>query len=208
MSEPRQLRGLVPVEVLAVIAVAIIPWPEPMPTVLPLLVVATMARYLRRRSWSELVAGGGKHAIVGICAGAVALAIALVLGAPFIERVTDRAVEWSAFPVVRGNASQLAIVVLYMAITAIAAELALRGWLVERVLELSPGSPVLPVMLGALAETLITPGDLVTRLGAGCFGIGVGWIYVASGRSVVAPICARAVFQIGAVVLESLRVIG
>jgi hypothetical protein len=91
---------------------------------------------------------------------------------------------------------------------AVASELALRGWIVERVLELSPGPPILPVLVGAIAEALVTPGDVATGTGAGVFGAGLGWIYVAAGRSVIAPICARIAFSLAAVVLEALRVIG
>ena len=40
------------------------------------------------------------------------------------------------------------------------------------------------------------------------FGIGLGWIYLASRRSVVAPVCARLAFSVGAVGLEAMRVIG
>ena len=87
-------------------------------------------------------------------------------------------------------------------------ELALRGWIVERVLELSPRAPVLPILVGAFAEAVVTPGGVAVRLGAGVFGIGLGWMYVAAGRSVVAPMLARIAFQVGAVVLEALRLIG
>ena len=64
------------------------------------------------------------------------------------------------------------------------------------------------VMLGAVAEALITRGDFAARLGAGMFGLGLGWMYVASGRRIVASLTARVVFQLGAVLLEALRVIG
>jgi hypothetical protein len=76
------------------------------------------------------------------------------------------------------------------------------------VLELSPGPAVLPVLVGAIAEALVTPGDLAARIGGGVFGAGLGWLHVAAGRSVVAPICARLAFGLGAVALEALRVIG
>jgi len=39
------------------------------------------------------------------------------------------------------------------------------------------------------------------------FGIGLGWIYVAGGRSVVAPICARLVFSLGALLLDGLQIV-
>jgi hypothetical protein len=40
------------------------------------------------------------------------------------------------------------------------------------------------------------------------FSVGLGWMYVASGRSILAPLCARLVFSLGALVLEALRVVG
>jgi hypothetical protein len=208
VTEPRELRGLVPAEIAAVLVLALIPLPAAMPVALPLLVVATLARYLRRRSWGEVVTGGLDRAAIGALAGATALVIALLAGTPVVEAVSRRAVEWSAFPIVRGSPHQTFVVMLVVGVGAVAAELALRGWLVERVLELSPGSPVLPVMCGSIAEALITSGDLATRLGAGLFGAGLGWMYVAGGRSVVAPVCARVTFQVGAVLLEALRVVG
>jgi hypothetical protein len=145
---------------------------------------------------------------VSAAAGLAALAIAVLAGAPFVEEMSGRAVEWSTFPVVRGSPTQLALVALIAIAMAMANELALRGWIVERVLELSPGPSVLPVLAGAIAEAMVTPGDLAARIGAGAFGAGLGSLYVAAGRSVVAPICARLAFGLGAIVLEALRVIG
>jgi hypothetical protein len=209
--EPRALRGLVPFEVAAVIALAIVPLPDIVPVVpvaLPLLAIASASRWARGRDFAQLLSADGWTALIGGAAGLTALAIALVAGAPLVERLTGRAVEWSAFPVVRGSAMQLATVALVVIAMAIASELALRGWIVERVLELAPGAPVVAVLMGAFAEGLVTPGDAGVRLGAVVFGAGLGWIYVAAGRSAVAPICARVAFSLGAVVLEGLRIIG
>jgi hypothetical protein len=75
-------------------------------------------------------------------------------------------------------------------------------------LELLPGPPVLPVLVGAIAEGLVTPGDAWVRIGAVVFGVGLGWIYVASGRSAIASIAARVAFALGAVILEGLQLIG
>jgi hypothetical protein len=132
----------------------------------------------------------------------------VLAGAPALEALGQRAIEWSSYPVVRGNFTLFAMVALYVAATAVATELALRGWIVERVLELSPGPPVLPVLVGAFAEVLITPGDLAARLGGGLFGAGLGWMYAAGGRSVLVPICARLVFQLGVLFLEAMRLVG
>lgn len=199
---------MVPVEIALVIAIAVIPWPEGLQVGIPLVVAASVCRWARGRSWAEVVHGGRDRALVGVAVGLGALGLALVLGTPAIEALAARGVEWSRFPVVRGNMASLAIVMLMISIGAIAAELAFRGWLVERVLELSPGPPVLPVLCGALAEAIVMPGDLAARCGAAVFGAGLGWMYVASGRSVVVPILARIAFVGGAVVLEGLRVIG
>jgi hypothetical protein len=207
-GSPRELRNLVPFEIAAVLALAIAPLPEAMPVALPLLIVASLARWLRGRTWSELLAPGRGSAAVSAAAGLAGLAIAVVAGTPFVELMSGRTVEWSAFPIVRGNPAQLVLVALIVIAMAVASELALRGWIVERVLELSPGPPVLPVLVGAIAEALVTPGDLAVRIGAGVFGVGLGWLHVAAGRSVVAPICARIAFGLGAATLEALRVIG
>jgi hypothetical protein len=198
----------VPFEVLAVLAIAIAPLPDPMPVALPLLVAGTLSRWLRGRSWADVVRGPADRAAAGALAGLAAVGIAVVVGAPAIEAFSFRAVEWSTHPVVRGNASVFAMVAIYVAATAIATELALRGWIVDRVLELSPGPPVLPVLAGAFAEALITPGDLAARIGGGLFGAGLGWMYAASGRSVLAPVCARLVFELGVVSLEAMRLVG
>jgi hypothetical protein len=211
VPEPRESRNLVPFEVLAVLAIAVVPLPEPVPAALPLLVVASLSLWMRGRSWADVIRGpvsGATAAAVGAVAGALALGFAVLAGAPAIETLGQRAVEWSAHPIVRGNFSLLALVAVYVAATAVATELALRGWIVERVLELSPGPPVLPVLVGAFAEALIVPGDGPARMGAALFGLGLGWMYAAGGRSIVAPLCARLVFELGVVFLEAMRLIG
>lgn len=197
-----------PIEIAMVLAIALIPWPQMMPIALPLVTCASISRWLRGRSFVEVLHGGTERAFVGALAGAFGLGLALALGTPIVESLSLRAVEWSTYPIVRGSASQMAVVIVIVTIAAIAAELALRGWIVERMLELSPGPAVLPILVGGLAEGVITPGGISVRIGAALFGIGLGWMYVAAGRSVLAPMLARITFQVGAVVLEALRVIG
>jgi len=205
VPEPRELRNLVPLEVLAVVAIALLPLPEQLPVALPLLVAGSLSRWVRGRSWSDVVHGPAGRAAAGALAGALALIAALLAGAPAIEALGQRAIEWSAHPIVRGNATVSVMVAAYVAATAVATELALRGWIVERVLELSPGPPTLPVLVGAFAEAIVMPGDGPARIGAMILGIGLGAMYVAGGRSVVAPIAARAAFGLGALILETLR---
>ena len=197
-----------PIEIAMVLAIALIPWPEMMPVALPLVACASISRWVRGRSFTEVLHGGGDKALVGAFAGAVALGLALVAGTPVVEMISLRAVEWSSYPIVRGSASQMAVVIVIVTIAAVAYELALRGWIVERMLELAPGPAVLPILVGAIAEAVITPGGVSVRIGAFLFGLGLGWMYVAAGRSVVAPMIARIAFQVGAVVLEAMRLIG
>jgi hypothetical protein len=223
VPEPREARSLVPLEVVAVLAIAAAPLPALVPAVLPLLVAGSLSRWVRGRSWADVVRGGWtstgdpvaadpgawrNRLAAGALAGLAAVAVAVVAGGPVVEALALRSVEWSSYPVVRGDASRFAMVAVYVTVSAVAAELALRGWIVERVLELSPGPPILPVLAGAFAEALITPGDLAARIGGGLFGAGLGWMYAAGGRSVVAPICARIVFQLGVLLLEAMRLVG
>ncbi len=191
-----------PAELAAVAAIACVPMP--VPRALPLLAVASVSRWARGRTWGEVASA--RFAAIGAIAGVIALVAALALGTPAVEAVTGRAVEWSQFPVVRGSASALLTVGMLVALTIVAAELALRGWIVERALELR-APPIAAVLAGALAEAAVSDGDLAARLGAAVVGAALGWMYVAAGRSVVAPICARAAFALGALLLEALRLV-
>ena len=208
----RERRVLVPFEVIAVLAIAIIwprlTWSELIPFSLPLLLAGSISRWLRGRTWADVSTGGADRMAIGAIAGAAALVLAIVAGTPIVELLANRAVEWSQYGAVRGNVTQIVVFAIYVGIAALAAELALRGWIVERMLELAPGPPVLPILVGALAEALLVPGGVGVRIGAAAFGIGLGWIYVAGGRSVVAPICARVVFAVGALLLEGFQLIG
>jgi hypothetical protein len=208
VTEPRPLRELVPFELAAVIAVAIVPLPEQLPAVVPLVVAAMVSRRLRRRPWSEVMHGDRTYALVGAAAGAAALVLAIVIGTPAIEAAIDRAVEWSRYAIVRGEVQGLVVVALFATAVAFVSELVLRGWIVERLLELAPAQRVLAILVGAFAEALVEPGSFAARIGAAIWGIGLGWIYVAGGRSVIAPACARLAFQLGAMILEAVRVIG
>lgn len=199
------MRSLVPLEAAAVLAAAVLALP--VPAAVPLLVIASVSLWLRGRSWADVIVGPASYAAIGAAAGATALALALVVSTPLVEAITDHAVQWSMYPVVRGSLGAALMVGIVVAVSAVAAELVLRGWLVERVLELS-GHRALAIFVGAIAEALIADGDLGMRLGAGVFGVALGWMYLAGGRSVVAPICARLVFSLGAVALEALQVVG
>lgn len=192
----------------------------PIPVVIPLLVAASLSLWLRGRSWLAVLRGPGLHAAIGAAAGALGLAISLALGTPLVERVTGGAVQWSMYPIVRGSPGAFVTVAILVAVGALAAELVLRGWIVERVLELR-GPPALAVVAGAVAEALLVfpvaggdpgplgiDGDLTARIGAGTFGLAMGGMYVAAGRSALAPLCARMTFALGALVLEAAQLVG
>lgn len=201
MSTVRALRGLAPFEIACVLAVAVIALPETLPAGLPLLVVASMSRWLRGRSWGEVLDGGAQRAAIGAAAGAVAIAVA----APLYGAYDASSLAWWLAPVVRGgDVGQIALVLVVMVASEVAMELAMRGWIVERALELAPGSTVLPIFVGALAEAIVTPGPVAARLGAALFGVGLGALHVAAARSVLAPIAARCAFVAGAVLVEVL----
>jgi hypothetical protein len=59
---------------------------------------------------------------------------------------------------------------------------------------------VLAVLGGALAEALLTPGNLTARIGAAAFGAGLGWMYVRAG--LLAPLAARVAFVLGGLALQ------
>lgn len=177
------------------------------PLIIGLLAVASVAMWLRGKSWASIVKGPPSYAATGALAGLAALLIALVAATPLVEAITDRAVQWSMYPVARGSSAQAILVAILVGVTALATELVLRGWLVETALDLR-AHPALGIGIGALAEAVLADGNPAARIGAAAFGAGLGWMYVAAGRSVVAPVCARLVFVLGAVALEATQLIG
>ena len=205
-------RNLVPAECAVVVAVAIVSvagaWPDRWPTVLPLFVAASMFRWWRGGTWADIWHAAPKgYASISLAVGVGGLVAALVIGTPAIEALSGRAIVWSTYPMVRGSGMNFIAVALLAGAIAAASELVFRGWLVDRIVELAPSNGTLAIMVGGLAEALVTPGDFASRLGAGIVGTGLGWMYLAGNRTVVATIPARVAFTLGAVLLEWLQVI-
>ena len=171
-----------------------------------LLLAASIVSWLRKRSWTERMRGPGINAAIGAGAGAGALVFALFF-TPMIEGYSGQAVQWSMYPIVRGSGTAFVTVALLIAVGCLASELVFRAFLVELGHEFTKNYAV-AIVVAALAEALLAEGDPAVRLGAGVFSVGLGWMYVASGRSILAPLCARLVFSLGALVLEALRVVG
>lgn len=208
----REVRRLVPYEVGSVLAIALLPIPAVIPIALPLVLAASISRAIRRRTWSEVSHGGVSRFGIGLLAGAIALGVAVIAGNQSLHvlytgQVGQQVMAVTDLANASGQPMAIAVGVAAIGLIAFATELALRGWIVERVLELSPGSPVLPVIVGAVAEALITQGEPPVRLAAMVFGAGLGWLYVAGNRSIVAPAWARITFQCGAFLVEALRLV-
>jgi hypothetical protein len=189
---PRELRQFVPIELVCVLATAIA-LPPNVPVALPLVVVAALSRWSRGRGFAELVALRGSVIAVATVGGAVAAAIA----APAFAAFGVTAIEpW----LVPADSIRLALALAVAIANAVALELALRGWIIERFLELSPGPARLPIIAAALAEAIVLPEPIAARIGAGLFSAGLGLIYIAAGRNVLAPIVARCTFAAGCIV--------
>lgn len=195
---PRELSQLAPAEVLAVLVIAVLPLGDTFPYAALLLAVAATSMLLRRRSWRELVVTG--HAARSTAIGVVAGAIAVAIATPAIGAFRVTALDWWVLPALHGDPTRIAAACGVLLATAVAMELALRGWIIVRMMELSPGPPGLPIAVAALAEALVTPGPLASRLGVALFSAGLGTLFIACGRNVLAPIVARCTFVAGSIV--------
>jgi len=97
---------------------------------------------------------------------------------------------------------------MIVAAQAVAIEMAMRGWLVPRVLEIAPRVGAIgAVIASGAAEAAITPGHLATRAGAFVLGVGGALLFLGAGRRLAAPIACRVTFELGAVLLAALRLV-
>jgi hypothetical protein len=192
------------VELVAIAAIAIAPVPMPAACALA---VASASLWARGKSWFVTAPAPAELVPIGVVCGAIALAIALWISEP-IAIVTGRAVEWTQYAVVRGSPQAFVVVTVVVAAQAVAIEMALRGWLVPRVLELFPrGGAALAIAASGLAEAAITPGHVATRAGALVLGVGGAILFLGAGRRLAAPIACRVTFELGAVLITALRLV-
>jgi hypothetical protein len=192
------------VELVAIAVIAIAPVPLPAACVL---VVASVSLWARGKSWLVAAPAPPELIPIGVVCGAVALALAQWLSVP-IEIATGRMVEWTQYTIVRGSPQAFVMVAVVVGAQAIAIEMALRGWLVPRVIDLFPvGGAAIAIAVSGLAEAAITPGHLMSRLGAYAIGAGSALLFLGAGRRLAAPIACRLTFELGAVLLAALRIV-
>jgi hypothetical protein len=175
-----------------------------------MLVVASVTMWLRKRSWATVLHGPPLFAALGVAAGVVGLLVAIAAGTPLVESATSQAVQWSRYPIVRGSPQMFAMVALLVGVSALVVELAIRGCVVDWLLERKV-PPFGAVLAGAMLDmVLITEpdGGFTARIGSGVFGIAMGWMFVAAGRSALPGICARIAFSVGALALEAFQIVG
>ncbi|MBL8626998.1 MAG: hypothetical protein JNK64_37260 [Myxococcales bacterium] len=179
------------------------------------LALATALRMLDGAAWWRAADRDARAEVIGggALVGALALLLALALSAPIAD-ATARSVEWSQLPVVRGSALQAATLAAVVIAVALAAELTLRRWWLEAVAAAlgtagvgRVGAIAGGVVAAAALEAAIAPlpGD---RLGVAIYGAGLSVIYVGAGRRLGASLAARVVFEVGALALQALLLVG
>lgn len=179
-----------------------------------LLVAGSIVLALRRGRWfatRDGDGGAGWAALGGVAVGAAALGAAWLLS-PALLDVTGRAVEWTTEPMVRGSPSIATTLMLVTVAMGLAAELVFRRWLLDRVAGLARarGQP-LPVALAAgilaaaLIEAAVAPAGAGPRLGVALASGGLGVIYVGAGGRLAGCLTARLTFELGAVLVQALR---
>jgi len=199
--------ALLTAEVVALVICAILPLP--VPAQVPLLVIAMISFGIRGKRWSDRFESDGFRWLVGLCTGAAALALAYFVFAPVLADRTGGMIGWSRHGIVRGKPDALLTFVLVVAATSAGTELILRGWILERVREQVPGRTglVAAVVITGLVEAVFTGDPGWSSLGAAVFGAALSGLYLASGRSLVAPIAARVTFEVGVLLLEGFKLV-
>jgi hypothetical protein len=199
--------ALLTAELVVLVACAVIALP--VPAQLPLLLIALISYTIRRKPWSERWVGGQSRALVGATMGAVALAIAVAIG-PVLEAQTGGLVGWTRHGIVRGKVDAFVTFAMIVAALAVATEIIMRGWILERIRELVSGriGVAIAIAVTAAIEAIFTGDPGWSSLGAALVSAALSALYLAGGRSLVAPVAARLTFELGVLVLEGLKLVG
>lgn len=205
-------KKLVPLAELGAFA-AIIALPLPVPTFIPLLVLASVSLWVRADSWGAMV-DSVEHVRIDIATG---LAIG-TLGQLGLWLMFGSGLDLNTMPVVRGNLSLLiTALIITWAGAAIASEMLFRGYLIRRVSDLlgafggefsdrdSPGTVTLATMVAALLFGWhVSDGSMHTFVGGTIAGLGYGVLYW-SRKSLILPIAVHGAFESTVLVLGYLR---
>ncbi len=182
--------------------------------VMLLLVVASVAIMVRGGRWFEPRdgdRGAAWSALGGMIIGVAALGAAWIASPAIVESV-GRDVEWTTEPVVRGSVQLATTVILVTVVLGLAAELVFRRWLLDRIAGavVARGEPrqvalAAGVIVAAMIEAAVSPTGAGTRVGAVIASGGLGAIYVTSGGRIAACLTARLAFDVGAIIVQALR---
>lgn len=187
----------------------------PVSVMLPLLVLASVALWARKRSWIEVgfdITDDFVHlAMMGLVLGAAAQLFNVAVLKPELESLTGRAVELNHMPPLRGNASVLVNAVILTWGFVVATEMVFRGYLIDRVAALVKDKGVAHgvgvVVSAGLYAWAVGGGRLEGVVGAFIAGVGYGYLYLAAGRQLVLPIAFAAAFETVGLVAIYLKMI-
>lgn len=175
----------------------------PFSIMLPLLVVASAALWLRKSSWVDVGFDIDDDfltlVLVGLVLGALAQVGNVLLLKPELESLSGRAVELNHLPPLRGNASILVNALLLTWGMVVATEMVFRGFVIDRVAALVTDKQVAHgvgvVISAGLFAWAVGDARLAGVVGAFIAGLGYGYLYLASGRRLVLPIAFHGAFE-------------
>lgn len=179
-----------------------------------ILAAVSVARWVRGGRWFVARDGDGAagwSALGGAAVGAGALAAAWMLS-PAVAGLADASVEWTTEPVVRGSWSLALTVAAVTLALGVAGELVFRRWLVDRVagwVQARGAVRTAALVVGVLAASAIEAAVSARGgepVGTFVAGVGVGTLYVGAGGRLAPCLSARLVFDLGAILLQALRV--
>ena len=178
-------------EATALAAIALVALPVPVGGAM--LLVAALSLALGGERFAEV--GPPWTVGVGMLVGAVAAATVVLAAAPLLAGASGLPVAFTVAPMVRGNSSVFIAVAILGAVTTLAGELALRGWLLPRLRRLGL-TPWVAIAAVVLVEAALTPGPWPQRAGVATIGLGASVLSVAAGGRIGAPIAAAVTLQV------------
>tara|TARA_R110002096_G_scaffold433887_2_gene653770 strand:+ start:78653 stop:79270 length:618 start_codon:yes stop_codon:yes gene_type:complete len=187
------------IEMLVMVVLLVLPLP--VPALIPLVVLASVALEVRGLGWSH-VGLQGKHAARDSATG-------LVLGllvASLLPLAVGQAAE-SDFLLLQGNGRALVAALLLTLALSAASEMLFRGYAIAAATRVwGDSGAIAGLLVGAVSGTIATqPASAGAALGAFVIGLGYGLLYFASGRRLILPITMHFVVDAYPIVLEFLR---